>query len=123
MKKRWWGIIFTIVSIFFLTACSASDKSQTVNGTGTGKHGNIKVAVTFKGDSIKDIKVLKQNENKVLSKPVYSQLKDTIVAKNSTGVDVVSGSTATSKGYIAAVNDAVKKAGISLPVCKIKLEI
>ncbi|MCB4212059.1 flavocytochrome c [Lactiplantibacillus plantarum] len=120
MKKRWWGIIFTIVSIFFLTACSASDKSQTVNGTGTGKHGNIKVAVTFKGDSIKDIKVLKQNENKVLSKPVYSQLKDTIVAKNSTGVDVVSGSTATSKGYIAAVNDAVKKAGISLKKVKAK---
>ncbi|KZU39005.1 Fumarate reductase flavoprotein subunit [Lactiplantibacillus plantarum] len=56
----------------------------------------------------------------MLSKPVYSQLKDTIVAKNSTGVDVVSGSTATSKGYIAAVNDAVKKAGISLKKVKAK---
>lgn len=120
MKKRWWGLLFTVIAIFTLTACSSGSKNQTVEGTGSGKHGDIKVSVKFKGDKIDSIKVLSQNENKVLAKPVYSQLKDTIVAKNSTDVDVVSGSTATSKGYIAAVKDAVKKAGISLKAVKVK---
>lgn len=120
MKKSLGGILLACTAIFTLTACSSGNKSQTVEGTGNGKHGDIKVEVSFKGDTIEGIKVLKQNENKVLSKPVYSQLKDTIVAKNSTDVDIVSGSTATSEGYIAAVKDAVKKAGVSLKAVKVK---
>ena len=120
MKKRLWGILLLFSAIFLLTACSSANKTQTVEGTGSGKHGDIKVSVKFKGNTIENIKVLHQNENKVLAKPVYSQLKDTIVAKNSTKVDVVSGSTATSSGYIAAVKDAVKKAGITLKAVKVK---
>ncbi|MFC6180063.1 flavocytochrome c [Lactiplantibacillus daowaiensis] len=120
MRKQLLSIMTAVTAGLMLTACSTSSKTQTVEGTGSGKHGDIKVAVTFKGDKIEKIKVLSQNENKVLSKPVYSQLKDTIVAKNSTDVDVVSGSTATSKGYIAAINAAVKKAGVTLKTTKTK---
>ncbi|MGA3415894.1 flavocytochrome c [Lactiplantibacillus plantarum] len=120
MKKRFWGILLVFSALFMLAACSSNNKTQTVEGTGSGKHGDIKVSVKFKGNTIENIKVLHQNENKVLAEPVYSQLKDTIVAKNSTKVDVVSGSTATSNGYIAAVRDAVKKAGITLKAVKVK---
>jgi len=118
MKKGFLSLVTTLSAAILLTACSAGSKTQTVEGTGTGKHGDIKVAVTFKGNKIEKIKVLKQQENSVLSKPVYSQLKDTIVAKNSTDVDVISGSTATSKGYLAAINAAVKKAGVTLKSTK-----
>ncbi|VDG18399.1 cytochrome C [Lactobacillus paraplantarum] [Lactiplantibacillus mudanjiangensis] len=120
MKKQLCAILTAVTTGLLLTACSMASKTQTVEGTGTGKHGEIKVAVTFKGNKIEKIKVLSQNENKVLAKPVYSQLKDTIVAKNSTDVDVISGSTYTSKGYIAAINAAVKKAGITLKTTKTK---
>jgi len=120
MQKRILSVVTALSAVLLLTACSPSSKTQTVNGTGTGKHGEIKVAVTFKGNKIEKVKVLKEQENKVLSKPVYHQLKDTIVAKNSTDVDVISGSTATSKGYIAAINAAVKKAGITLKSTKKK---
>ena len=42
----------------------------------------------------------------------------TIINQNSTEVDVVTGSTATSEGYLEAVNDAVKKSGMTLVASK-----
>lgn len=86
----------------------------TFEGTGDGKHGDIKVEVTVKDKQIDGIKVVKHSENEVLAEPVYDELQETIVETNSPDVDVVTGSTATSDGYIAAVKDAIKKSGITL---------
>ncbi len=86
----------------------------TTEGTGIGKHGDISVAVTFDAGKIKAIKVLKDHENPVLSKEVYTTLKDHVVSTSSTDVDMVSGATFTSKGFLDAVEDAAKKAGVTL---------
>lgn len=86
----------------------------TAIGEGDGKHGAIKVEVTFENNEMKDIKVLEQNENKVLAEPVYKELKETMIDSNNANVDAISGSTLTSKGYIDAVKDAVAKAGLTL---------
>ncbi len=63
-------------------------------------------------------KIKKDGENKVLAEPVYKELKEEIVAKNNAKVDAVSGSTATSEGYLEAVEDAIKKSGITLVAAK-----
>lgn len=86
----------------------------TTEGTGVGKHGDMTVAVTFDNGKIQDIKVLKQKENPMLAKKVFTELKDNIVATNSIELDSISGATFSSKGLFEAVADAAKKAGVKL---------
>ncbi|WP_289356360.1 flavocytochrome c [Paenibacillus sp. S-12] len=89
-------------------------KTITSVGEGDGKHGAIKVEVTFENNEIKDIKVLEQKENEVLAEPVYKQLKENMISTNTAEVDAISGSSMTSHGFIDAVKDAVSKAGLTL---------
>ncbi len=105
-----------LLGLLVLAGCQANDAigSGMFEGTGDGKHGDIKVEVTVKDKQIDGIKVVKHSENEVLAEPVYDELQETIVETNSPEVDVVTGSTATSDGYIAAVKDAIKKSGITL---------
>ena len=86
----------------------------TAEGTGVGKHGDITVAVTFDAGKIQDIKIVKNAENPILAKKVFTDLKDQVVALSSTDVDLISGATFSAKGFIDAVNDAAKKAGVTL---------
>ena len=86
----------------------------TTEGTGVGKHGDITVAVTFDNGKIQDIKVVKTAENPILAQKVFTELKDEIVAQNSTELDMISGATFSSKGFVDAVNDAAQKAGVTL---------
>ena len=109
----------SLLAIVLLASCGTkATKEQVFEGTGNGKHGDIKVEVTMKDNHIEDIKVLNHGENKVLAEPVYEELEQTIINQNSTEVDVVTGSTATSEGYLEAVNDAVKKSGMTLVASK-----
>lgn len=115
MKKLFrFGV--TLLSVLALAGCQANEAigDGTFEGKGDGKHGDIKVEVTIKDKQIDDIKVVKHTENEVLAEPVYDELKETMVETNSPEVDVVTGSTATSDGYIAAVKDALEKSGITL---------
>lgn len=86
----------------------------TTEGTGVGKHGDITVAVIFDNGKIQDIKVVKTAENPILAQKVFTEFKDEIVAQNSTELDMISGATFSSKGLVDAVNDAAKKAGVTL---------
>ena len=90
-------------------------------GEGAGRDGAVKVAVTFDGGKITDIKVLEQNENPLLGQKVFTTLKDNIVATNSVDIDVISGATVSSRGLLGAVADAAKKAGVTLSKADKKL--
>lgn len=72
--------------------------------------GPIKVKVTMDGDKIANIEVLSHNETPGLSDAAF-KLTDTMIANNSTDVDVATGATKTSEALIAAVNDALSKVG------------
>lgn len=100
------------LALFATAAASAAPVSAT--GTGVGKDGDIKVQVTFDAGHITSVKVLEQQENPVLSKKVFTELKDEVVRSNSADLDAVSGATFSSKGFLDAVKDAAKKAGVTL---------
>ena len=118
MKKSLNVLLLSILSILLLFGCSTAKQSGKFEGVGTGKHGEIKVAVTITDAKITNIEVIEQGENKGLSEPVYEDLKEAIIAQNSADVDVVSGASATSEGYLAAVKDAITKSGIKLVASK-----
>ena len=96
------------------TTSFAQAKAVTEEGTGVGKHGDITVAVTIDDARIQSIKILKTHENPVLAKKVFTDLKDDVIAANSTDVDMISGATFSSKGFLDAVNQAVAKSGVKL---------
>ena len=72
------------------------------------------VAVTFDSGKIKDIKIVKQQENPVLAAKVFTDLKQHVIDTNSVQLDAISGATFSSKGFLDAVADAAKKAGVTL---------
>lgn len=86
----------------------------TTQGTGVGKHGDMTVAVTFDNGRIQAIEIVKEAENPVLAKKVYTDLKAAVIASNSADLDAISGATFSSKGFLDAVKDAAKKAGVTL---------
>ena len=109
-------MIKSAVAMVFAAGFAAASMAApvTAEGTGVGKHGDITVAVTFDAGKIQDIKIVKNAENPILAKKVFTDLKDQVVAFSSTDVDLVSGATFSAKGFIDAVNDAAKKAGVTL---------
>ncbi len=100
-----------VCSVFAATVSAAPVTTQ---GTGVGKHGDVTVAVTFDSGKIKDIKIVKQQENPVLAAKVFTDLKQHVIDTNSVQLDAISGATFSSKGFLDAVADAAKKAGVTL---------
>lgn len=115
-------LFLTVMMMIAAIVIPVSNPVSAIEGIGKGKHGEIKVDVTLSEDKITDIEVLSDDENKVLAEPVYEQLKESIIEANSVDVDVVSGSSETSKGYLLAVQDAIEKAGVTLGAGKAKEE-
>lgn len=82
----------------------------TYTGTGSGWD-SITVSVTVDEYSITGINVIEDNETVGVGSPrPLNQMIESILKKNSTDVDTVSGATITSNGVIAAVKDALAKA-------------
>ena len=106
------ALIAGLVCSVFAAAVSAAP--VTTQGTGVGKHGDVTVAVTFDSGKIKDIKIVKQQENPVLAAKVFTDLKQQVIDTNSVQLDAISGATFSSKGFLDAVADAAKKAGVTL---------
>lgn len=85
--------------------------SGTFAGVGYGKQGPIKVDVMLEKNQIRHIEILSHNEIPGFDTAMV-QIGDEILSKNSLRVDLVSGATYTSEGFLEAVESALDKAGI-----------
>lgn len=83
-------------------------------GTGVGKHGNVRVVVTFNDGKISAIDVKENHENPILAEKVFTTLKDNIIQSNSVKLDTFSGATISSQGLLKAVQNAAQNAKIKL---------
>ena len=92
-------------------AAAVSFTAGTYTGTGGGYGGSIVLDVTFSDTAITDIAVNSQAETEYVGTPAIDILIEDMINFNSTGVDVVSGATFTSRGVVAAVEDAAEQAG------------
>lgn len=90
-----------ILAALFLSA-TATAATITQEGSGIGKDGEIKVKVVFEDGKIKNVDILKQQENSVLSQKVFTDLKDEIVKTDSTELDVIASAIYSSLGRIAS---------------------
>ncbi|MCL1992856.1 MAG: FMN-binding protein [Spirochaetes bacterium] len=86
----------------------------TFRGIGDGYYGEIVLDVTVDNTGILDIEVVSHLDTPAFWNMAYTNLMPLIIAINSTGVNAVSGATYTSRGLIAAIEDAMLQAGADL---------
>lgn len=107
-------IIFALSFLFF--SCYVKNNENLVSGIFEGEAqgliGSISVRVAIEKNKIKNIDVLEYADTPGYSDTVFEYLPKRVIQKDSTDVDLVAGATFTSKAFLAAVNDALKKAGI-----------
>ena len=87
----------------------------TYEGTGEGYTGPILLRVTVSSQAITDIEVLGHTETPGLGSVAIEELSDTVIDANSTDVDGISGASASSNGFLSAVEDALLKAKPNKP--------
>ncbi len=78
-------------------------------GEGRGIGGTVKVKVTMDGNRILAVEVVEHSETEGISDKAILDLPASIIEKQSTEVDTVSGATITSKAIIEAVNKALEQ--------------
>ena len=123
--KKFFAVFLVFIMVVSLVGCDkpANEEGKTnikdgvYKGVGNGKGGEIAVEVTIKDDTITNIKVLSHDET-----PGYDTAMDTlteeIISTNSIEVDMISGCTLTSTGFLEAVNAALESAGATSDMLK-----
>ena len=92
-------------------SASAVFTPGTYEGTGTGYGGEIKVSVTVDETSITGIEVVEQTETESVGGAALPTLVDRVLSAQSVNIDVVSGATYTSDGFLTAVREAITASG------------
>ena len=103
-----------------LTGCGSSSSTAgsgslagTYEGTGEGRNGDIVVAVTLDdAGAITGIEVTDEQETDGIGSMAFDEMIPLMVENNSLAVDTVASATLTSNGLLAAVADALTKAGL-----------
>ena len=86
---------------------SSAGGSSTLTGSAEGFGGEVTVTLTMDGDKIVNVEIVGDGETPGVGTPAIEQLPEKIIAANSADVDVIAGSTVTSKAIIEAVKNAL----------------
>jgi Na+-translocating ferredoxin:NAD+ oxidoreductase RnfG subunit len=81
----------------------------TYEGTGSGYRGPIRVSLQISQAGIEDITILEHEESAFPGLAAMEELLDLVLETESTDLDVISGATFSSRGFLEAVEDALKK--------------
>jgi len=79
-------------------------------GTGQGRRGPIRVRLQVSPAGIEDIVIVSHRESAFPGLDAMEELIDEIFETGSTDLDVISGATLSSRGFLEAVENALQKA-------------
>ena len=82
----------------------------TYAGTGRGYNGPIQVEIQLSPAGIEDIAIISHEESVYPGTAAMEELLDAVLETGATDVDVVSGATFSSRGFLEAVENALEKA-------------
>ena len=113
MKKNFFGKLFGLTLLMF-TLLFTGASAETYEGTGLGydKDG-IVLDVEITNNKIVDVKVKRAKESEFATSAIQKIAKK-VIATQSLDVDGVSGASLTSEGTKEAIEEAVKKSGVTL---------
>jgi flavocytochrome c len=133
LKKvyRSMAILLAVIMVFALVGCQKAAptsstslfKPGTYTGEGEGIHGKVQVEVTVDENKIIEAKVVKHDETPGVSDTAITNVPADIVKYQTLAVDTVAGASVTSKAIIAAVTQALEKAGANIADLQKKPEV
>lgn len=106
--------LIVVILLMLTVSCSSAPFQDYEDGTyigeAQGKRRHLKVEITIENGQMSACSVIEHYEGVYYAKEPVVVIPQRILEKQSTQVDVVSGSTLTSQGIIKAVEDALQKA-------------
>ncbi|MGM0421233.1 MAG: RnfABCDGE type electron transport complex subunit D, partial [Bacillota bacterium] len=84
-------------------------------GTGNGMWGPIEVEVIVQEGFLQDINIIDHQETPQVAGSAFSRLKEKVIMEQGTEVDTISAATITSRGMLAAIDDAIAAENIEVP--------
>jgi len=76
-------------------------------GSAMGYRGIIRVRVGMEGGTISEITVVESGEDGAVGGAAMEELADLVLTYNTTELDAISGATETSRGFLAAIENAI----------------
>ncbi|MDR3334127.1 MAG: FMN-binding protein [Treponema sp.] len=100
----WWAVMA-------LGCVSTGTTGQELyEGVGEGYRGPIRVSVVVGSGGMLGIEIISHEDDALVGGTAMEELLDAVLAANSTDVDGISGATESSAGFLAAIDDALRKA-------------
>jgi len=87
---------------------TVSESTADAVGSARGYRGIIRVRVGMENGTITEITVTESSEDRVVGAAAIEELTDLVLMYNTTELDAISGATETSKGFLAAIEDAIR---------------
>lgn len=116
MKKR----LLSLMVVMGNLSMGENFKEGIYLGSANGYKGEIKVEVKLSKDKIEDIKVISNTDTPIISDAPVNIIPKKVLQTQGLGVDVVAGATGTSRGVIAAINNAIKSSGYKTDLRRVK---
>ncbi|MDR0718226.1 MAG: FMN-binding protein [Treponema sp.] len=114
MKKRR-AVFGLCAALVFITGCFSGPKAElrlrdgVYEGTGQGYRGKIRVRVLVREAGIEDVEILDNSEDEAVGGPALEELREIVLEYGSPDVDIVSGATVSSRGFLDALEDALNR--------------
>lgn len=118
MKKRL--LLLLLMVVMGNLSMGENFKEGTYLGSANGYKGEIKVEVKLSKDKIEDVKVISNTDTPIISEAPVNIIPKKVLQTQGLGVDVVAGATGTSRGVIAAINNAIKSSGYKTDLRRVK---
>lgn len=120
--KKSIAMLLALIMVFALVGCQKSEptsaaslfKSGTYTGEAEGIHGKVQVEVTVDENKILEVKIVKHTETPGVSDLAIQNVPADILKYQTLAVDTVAGASVTSNAIIAAVTQALEKAGAKI---------
>ena len=105
-------LFFVVTLVIIVSGCAVLNANRIAagkvyEGIAAGYRGPIHVQVRMNGGSIMEIAIVDSEEDRFVGEAAIEELIDMVIEYNSTDVDVISGATVTSEGFLKAVNNAI----------------
>jgi len=117
LKGRFSVLLFFYGFSFLILSCpglpSAREVSYTPGaylGNGNGYRGPIQVSVQTSAAGIEDVAIVSHQESNFPGLAAMEELLEQVLETGETYLDAISGATYSSRGFLAAVEDALEKA-------------
>jgi len=118
MKERLWLLAAAILLAGCLNSGFVREVSYTpgmYEGSGRGYRGPIHVRLQVGPAGIEDISVISHRESAFPGAAAIEELLEAVMEYGSANLDTISGATFSSRGFLEAVDNALRKARQSIP--------